>query len=132
MLGFGVWEIDDGPACDGAVSDALAAGYRHIDTAQACRNEESVGRALRDSGIAREEVFVTTKFHPAGGDPAAQLEKSLARPGLGYVDLYLIHWPRGGPTWAWPGMQRAHEAGHARSIGMSNFWTFCRFRGSCG
>jgi diketogulonate reductase-like aldo/keto reductase len=121
MLGFGVWLIRDGRECENAVRWALEAGYRHIDTAQAYGNEESVGRALRDSGIAREEVFVTTKFQPTRSDPAAELERSLGRLGLDYVDLYLIHWPAGGPTWAWPGMQRASEAGHARSIGISNF-----------
>jgi diketogulonate reductase-like aldo/keto reductase len=121
MLGFGVWQIRDGKACEDAVRWALEAGYRHIDTAQAYGNEESVGRALRDSAIARDEVFVTTKFQPTRSDPAAELERSLRRLGLDYVDLYLIHWPAGGPTRAWPGMQRASEAGHARSIGVSNF-----------
>ena len=121
MLGFGTWEIPNGAECEKAVRSALEAGYRHIDTAQAYGNEESVGRALSDSGIARDEVFVTTKFHPARADPAVELERSLHRLGLDYVDLYLIHWPAGGPTWAWPGMQRAHETGSARSIGISNF-----------
>jgi len=121
MLGFGTWEIPNGTECEMAVRWALEAGYRHIDTAQAYGNEESVGRALRDSGIARGEVFVTTKFYPANTDPVAELDRSLGRLGLDYVDLYLIHWPAGGPTWAWPGMQRAREAGAARSIGISNF-----------
>jgi diketogulonate reductase-like aldo/keto reductase len=121
MLGFGVWQIRDGRPCEGAVQWALEAGYRHIDTAQAYGNEASVGRALRNSGIAREEVFVTTKFAPAAADPAAELERSLNRLGLDYVDLYLVHWPAGGPTRAWPGMQRAQRAGRARSIGISNF-----------
>jgi diketogulonate reductase-like aldo/keto reductase len=100
---------------------ALELGYRHIDTAQAYGNEESVGQALRDSGIPREEVFVATKFYPGSTDPEAEIEQSLRRLGLERVDLYLIHWPRGGPTWAWPGMERAHERGLARSIGVSNF-----------
>ncbi len=121
MLGFGVWQIPKGRECEEAVRWALEAGYRHIDTAQAYGNEESVGRALADSGIARDQVFVTTKFRPAEADPAAELERSLVRLGLDYVDLYLIHWPAGGPTWAWPGMQRAHEVGWTRSIGISNF-----------
>jgi diketogulonate reductase-like aldo/keto reductase len=121
MLGFGVWQIRDGRACEDAVGWALEAGYRHIDTAQAYGNEESVGRALRESAVAREEVFVTTKFRPTDKDPAAALQRSLTRLGLDYVDLYLVHWPGGGPTWAWPGMQAAHEAGHARSIGISNY-----------
>jgi 2,5-diketo-D-gluconate reductase A len=76
---------------------------------------------LRESGVPREEVFVTTKFFPARQDPAAEAERSLQRLGVDYVDLYIIHWPQGGPTWAWPGMEQAHELGYARSIGVSNF-----------
>jgi diketogulonate reductase-like aldo/keto reductase len=108
--------------CVNAVRWALELGYRHIDTAQAYGNEESVGRALRESGVPREEIYVTTKFYPGRNtDPAAEAERSLRRLGLDHVDLYLVHWPRGGPLWAWPGMERAHELGHARSIGVSNF-----------
>src|SRR5437868_3709029 len=121
LLGLGVWQVPNGPECVNAVRWALELGYRHIDTAQAYGNEESVGQALRESGVPRDEVFVTTKFYPAREDPAAEIEKSLRRLGLDHVDLYIIHWPQGGPTWAWPGMERAHEAGHARSIGISNF-----------
>jgi diketogulonate reductase-like aldo/keto reductase len=100
---------------------ALELGYRHIDTAQAYGNEESVGEALRRSGLPREEVFITTKFYPAQQDAAAEAEGSLQRLGVDYVDLYLVHWPQGGATRAWPGMERAHELGYARSIGVSNF-----------
>ncbi len=121
MLGLGVWQVPNGPECVNAVRWALELGYRHIDTAQAYGNEESVGRALRDSEVPREQVFVTTKFYPAGKDPAAEAEQSLRRLGVDQVDLYIIHWPQGGPTWAWPGMERAHELGYARSIGVSNF-----------
>jgi diketogulonate reductase-like aldo/keto reductase len=121
MLGLGVWQIPDGEVCVNAVRWALDLGYRHIDTAQAYGNEESVGRALRDSGVPRDEVFITTKFYPAGRDPVAAAEQSLRRLGVDHVDLYLIHWPQGGPTWAWPGMERARELGAARSIGVSNF-----------
>jgi 2,5-diketo-D-gluconate reductase A len=121
VLGLGVWQVPDGAECVKAVRWALELGYRHIDTAQAYGNEESVGRALSESGVPREEVYITTKFYPGGKDPAAEAERSLRRLGLDYVDLYLIHWPQGGPLWAWPGMQRAHERGHARSIGISNF-----------
>jgi diketogulonate reductase-like aldo/keto reductase len=121
VLGLGVWQVDNGAECVNAVRWALEAGYRHIDTAQAYGNEESVGRALRESGVAREDVFVTTKFYPGGKDPAAEVEGSLKRLGLDHVDLYIIHWPQGGATWAWPGMERARELGHARSIGVSNF-----------
>jgi diketogulonate reductase-like aldo/keto reductase len=121
VLGLGVWQVPNGADCENAVRWALELGYRHIDTAQAYGNEESVGRALRDSGVPREHVFVTTKFFPHNDDPAAEAEASLRRLGVDYVDLYIIHWPHGGPTWAWPGMEQAHERGHARSIGVSNF-----------
>jgi 2,5-diketo-D-gluconate reductase A len=121
VLGLGVWQAPDGPECEDAVRAALELGYRHIDTAQAYGNETSVGRALRDSGVPREQVFITTKFFPRGDDPVAAAEASLRRLGVDYVDLYIIHWPQGGPTWAWRGMERAHELGHARSIGVSNF-----------
>ncbi len=121
VLGLGVWQVPNGPECENAVRWALELGYRHIDTAQAYGNEESVGRALRDSGVPREEVFITTKFYPARKDPAAEIEGSLRRLGVEQVDLYIIHWPQGGPTWAWPGMEQARERGHARSIGVSNF-----------
>lgn len=121
ILGLGVWQVPNGRECEDAVRWALELGYRHIDTAQAYGNEESVGRALRDSGVAREEVFITSKFYPARGDPAAEAEASLRRLGIDRLDLYIIHWPQGGPTWAWPGMEEAHRRGHARSIGVSNF-----------
>jgi diketogulonate reductase-like aldo/keto reductase len=121
MLGLGVWQVPNGPECVNAVRWALELGYRHIDTAQAYRNEESVGRALRDSEVPREQVFITTKFYPARKDPVAEVEQSLRRLGVDQVDLYIVHWPQGGPTWAWPGMERARELGHARSIGVSNF-----------
>ena len=100
---------------------ALELGYRHVDTAQAYGNEESVGEALRRSGIRREEVFITTKFNPSAKDATRELGHSLERMGVDYVDLYLIHWPRGGATWAWPAMEQAHRLGFARSIGVSNF-----------
>jgi diketogulonate reductase-like aldo/keto reductase len=121
LLGLGVWQVPNGRECVDAVRWALELGYRHIDTAQAYGNEESVGEGLRESGVARDEVFVTTKFNPARRDPAAEAERSLDRLGVDYVDLYIIHWPQGGPTWAWPGMERARELGYTRSIGVSNF-----------
>jgi diketogulonate reductase-like aldo/keto reductase len=120
-LGLGVWQIPDGPECEKTVRWALELGYRHIDTAQAYGNEESVGRALRDSGVPRDQVFITTKFYPRRRDPAAEAERSLERLGVEQVDLYIVHWPAKGPTWAWPGMEAAHERGYARSIGISNF-----------
>jgi diketogulonate reductase-like aldo/keto reductase len=121
LLGLGVWQVPDGPETENSVRWALELGYRHIDTAQAYGNEESVGRALRDSGVPREQVFLTTKFYPARKDPAAEAARSLERLGVEQVDLYIIHWPQGGPTWAWPGMEQALEQGYARSIGVSNF-----------
>jgi 2,5-diketo-D-gluconate reductase A len=127
MLGLGVWQIPNGAACVNAVRWALDLGYRHIDTAQAYGNEESVGRALRDSGVPRREVFLTTKFYPGRkflpwrNDPVAAAKQSLRRLGVDQLDLYLIHWPGGGPTWAWPGLEQVRELGLARSIGVSNF-----------
>jgi 2,5-diketo-D-gluconate reductase A len=121
LLGLGLWQVPDGPECVKAVRWALEAGYRHIDTAQAYRNEASVGKALRESGLGRDEVFLTTKFSPWADDPVGAAEQSLRRLGTEYIDLYLVHSPRGGPTWAWPGMEHAAELGYAHSIGVSNF-----------
>ena len=121
LLGLGVWQVPNGLECENAVRWALELGYRHVDTAQAYGNEESVGRALSDSGLPREEVFITTKFQPAREDAEVEVQRSLERLGVEQVDLYIIHWPRGGPTWAWPGMERARERGYARSIGVSNY-----------
>src|SRR6185312_12062028 len=122
LLGLGVWQVPDGPECENAVRWALELGYRHVDTAQAYGNEASVGRAVRESGVPRDEVFITTKFYPRRArDPEEQAKRSLERLGVEAVDLYIVHWPEGGATWAWEGMQRARQAGHARSIGVSNF-----------
>ncbi len=121
MLGLGVWQVENSREAVDVVRWALELGHRHVDTAQAYGNEESVGQGLRDSGVPREEVFVTTKFFPRRHNPAAALEESLRRLRVDYVDLYIIHWPADGPTWAWPGMEKARAAGHARSIGVSNF-----------
>jgi diketogulonate reductase-like aldo/keto reductase len=121
LLGLGVWQVENSQECVDAVRWALELGYRHIDTAQAYGNEASVGQGLRESGVPREDVFITTKFFPKQKDPAAEIERSLERLGVDYVDLYIIHWPEGGPTWAWQGMERAREQGYTRSIGVSNF-----------
>ncbi|MFI6830342.1 aldo/keto reductase [Kribbella sp. NPDC050241] len=121
VFGLGVWQAADGPETERAVEWALEMGYRLIDTAQAYRNEASVGRAIRSSGIPREDIFLTTKFYPGSKDPRAEAEKSLERLGTDYLDLYLIHWPQSGPTWAWPGMEAAVEAGLTKGIGISNF-----------
>src|ERR1700756_6028577 len=87
LLGLGVWQVPNGPECEQAVRWALELGYRHIDTAQAYGNERSVGRALRDSGVSREQVFITTKFFPGASDPAAAAEESLRRLELDPGDL---------------------------------------------
>ena len=93
LLGLGVWQVPNGPDCENAVRWALELGYRHIDTAQAYGNEQSVGRALRDSRVPRDEVFITTKFNPRRKDAEAEIERSLDRLGLEQVDLYIVHWP---------------------------------------
>ena len=120
-LGLGVWQVPDGPECVNAVRWELELGYRHIDTAQAYGNEESVGVGIRESGVPREEIFITTKFYPGARDPEREAQGSLERLGVDQVDLYIIHWPKGGPTWAWPGMEAARDQGYTRSIGVSNF-----------
>jgi diketogulonate reductase-like aldo/keto reductase len=121
LLGLGVWQVPDGPTCVRAVRSALELGYRHIDTAQAYGNEASVGRALRESGVARDEVFITTKFHPGRRDPLREAAHSIEQLAVDYVDLYLVHWPGGGATWAWPGMEAARARSFTRAIGVSNF-----------
>jgi diketogulonate reductase-like aldo/keto reductase len=121
LLGLGVWQVPNGRECVDAVRWALELGYRHIDTAQAYGNEQSVGQGFRESAVPRDEVFITTKFYPGHRDPAAEAARSLERLGLEYVDLYIVHWPEGGATWAWPGMERARELGYTRSIGISNY-----------
>src|SRR6476469_7256549 len=121
LLGLGVWQMENGRECVDAVRWALELGYRHIDTAQAYGNEESVGQGLRESGVPRDQVFITTKFNPSRRDPVAEIERSLERLEIEEVDLYIVHWPRGGPSWAWPGMERAQNLGYTHSIGVSNF-----------
>jgi diketogulonate reductase-like aldo/keto reductase len=120
-LALGVWQTPEGGQTKDAVRWALELGYRHIDTAQAYGNEESVGEGFRQSGLDRDDVFITTKFYPGSQDPVRELQTSLQRLRLDYVDLYLVHWPQRGPTWAWPGMEQAHRLGYTRSIGVSNF-----------
>jgi 2,5-diketo-D-gluconate reductase A len=126
QLGFGVWQIPRERAA-AVVGEALRVGYRHIDTAPIYRNEWGVGDAVRSSGIARDQVYVTTKCpNDAHGRDSAMraLEQSLERLGLDHVDLYLIHWPQ--PTLnkyveTWEGLIELRERGLARSIGVSNF-----------
>jgi diketogulonate reductase-like aldo/keto reductase len=121
MLGLGVWQLRSGRDTEQAVRWALEAGYRHVDTATLYRNEESVGKAVRASGVPREEVFVATKFHPRDPDPERALEGSLRLLGLDHVDLYLWHWPSGSPTRHWPAFERIAGRGLARAVGVSNF-----------
>ncbi|MGY1740685.1 MULTISPECIES: aldo/keto reductase [unclassified Blastococcus] len=121
LLGFGTWQLT-GRACRDAVRTALDAGYRHLDTATMYRNEAEVGRALRDSGIARDEVFVTTKLPPRETGRADRvLARSLDALGLDAVDLWLVHWPPpGGSEAVWERFVAAREDGRARAIGVSN------------
>lgn len=123
VVGFGVFLIPaDGPTYD-AVLTALKAGYRHIDTAAAYFNEADVGRAVRDSGIPREEIFITSKLwlQDYGYEAAKKgLETSLEKLGLDYVDLYLLHQPYGDVAGAWKALEEARAAGKIRSIGVSN------------
>lgn len=122
-VGFGVFLIPaDGPTYD-AVLTALKAGYRHIDTAAAYFNEADVGRAVRDSGIPREEIFITSKLwlQDYGYEAAKKgLETSLEKLGMDYVDLYLLHQPYGDVAGAWKALEEAKAAGKIRSIGVSN------------
>lgn len=123
VLGFGVYQIPP-EQTEQAVTDALAAGYRHIDTAAAYGNEEAVGRALAASGIPRDELFVTTKLwvSDAGEDAARRaFETSLQRLGLDVLDLYLIHQPFGDYYGSWRAMERLQREGLVRAIGVSNF-----------
>ena len=120
VIGLGVGELSEAET-EQAVSAALEAGYRMIDTAAAYGNEAAVGRAVAASGIARDELFITTKLATEDqGFQSSQdaLRRSLERLGLDYVDLYLIHWPGGEHSWG--GLMRAKEDGHARSIGVCN------------
>jgi len=126
VVGFGTYKIadDEAPA---AVRTALEAGYRHVDTAALYRNERGVGQAVRESGLAREDVFVVTKLwnDQHGFDSALRaFDKSLARLGMDYVDLYLIHWPvpaKGLYVETWKAFERLYAEGRVRSIGVSNF-----------
>lgn len=124
QLGFGVYQLAPGRETRAAVEAALAAGYRHVDTAAAYRNERDVAAALRASGIPREEVWVTTKLanEEQGAATARRaFEASLARLGLDHVDLYLLHWPHPLRLESWRALEELHEEGLARSIGVSNF-----------
>lgn len=124
QFGIGVWQVPQDRTAE-TVRTAIEAGYRHVDTAQMYRNEEGVGRGIRDSELAREDVWITTKL--TGGDhgyePAMRaLDASLQRLGTDYVDLYLIHWPGGdGDVDTWRAFEKLRDDGRARCIGVSNF-----------
>lgn len=122
-LGFGTWNIAEGEKAYTAVSEALRAGYRHIDTAHMYGNERSVGRAVRDSAFRREEIFVTTKLLPTDIlRPEKAFYESLEKLDIGYIDLYLIHWPVPEmPSSVWRALQNVHAEKLARSIGVSNY-----------
>lgn len=124
QFGMGVYLVPAGEATEKAVGDALAMGYRHIDTAHAYQNERSVGKAIRDSGVPREDIWVTTKLWPSEygeGKTSAAIDKMLARLGTGYIDLLLLHQQFGDYLGAWKDMERAVADGRVRSIGISNF-----------
>ncbi|MDO5093872.1 MAG: aldo/keto reductase [Propionibacteriaceae bacterium] len=124
ILGFGVFQVPDAET-EAAVSAALEAGYRLIDTAAAYQNEEAVGRAIAASGIPREELFITTKLWVSDAGEArsrAAFERSLAKLGLDYLDLYLIHQPFGDYYGSWRAMEKINAESLSRAIGVSNFY----------
>jgi len=124
LLGFGVFQVPDAEECERSVYEALRTGYRLIDTAAAYGNEEAVGKAIQRSGVAREELFVTTKLwiQDAGYERAKPaFERSLQRLQLEYLDLYLIHQPFGDVYGAWRAMEELYREGRIRAIGVSNF-----------
>lgn len=132
-IGFGTWQIPDGDEAYKAVRHALETGYTHVDTAQIYGNEASVGRAIADSNLAREEIFLTTKVWNDKHDydlAKASIEESLEKLGVDCIDLLLIHWPnpkairdhwKAGNAGAWKAMEEAYKAGKVRAIGVSNF-----------
>lgn len=124
ILGFGVYQINDQQVCEESVVEAIKAGYRLIDTAAIYGNEEGVGRAIKRSGIKREELFITTKLwiNDAGYEKAKKaFETSLKKLGLDYLDLYLIHQPYGDVYGSWRAMEELYKEGKIRAIGVSNF-----------
>lgn len=124
-IGFGTWQIFPSILAERAVSSALKLGYRHVDTARIYGNEKGVGKACRQSDVAREELFVTTKLwnHSQGYDKALEaFDGSLARLGLDYVDLYLLHWPvEGKRVDSWRALEEIQASGRSKAIGVSNF-----------
>ncbi|KNC11456.1 2,5-diketo-D-gluconic acid reductase [Pantoea sp. RIT-PI-b] len=124
LLGFGVFQMTDAAECERAVIDAIETGYRLIDTAASYQNETQVGNAIKQSGVARDALFVTTKLwlqDTSYEGAKAQFERSLNRLQMDYVDLYLIHQPYGDVHGAWRAMEELHAAGKIKAIGVSNF-----------
>ncbi len=124
-FGLGVYKVEEGDQVVNSVKWAIEAGYRSIDTAALYQNEEGVGQAIKESGVLREELFITTKVWNSdqGYDTTLQaFEKSLSKLGLDYVDLYLVHWPvKGKYKDTWRALEKLHEDGKVRAIGVSNF-----------
>lgn len=123
ILGFGTWKLEDGEETENAVLHALKSGYRHIDTATFYGNEESIGRAIKKSGIKREKIFVTTKLWNDDHDYAERaFQESLKRLELDYIDLYLIHWPvQGKRKESWKVLEELYKQGKCKTIGVSNY-----------
>lgn len=124
ILGFGVFQIPNANECEQAVYDAIAVGYRMIDTAASYLNEEAVGKAIKRSGVPREELFITTKLwvQDTGYEKTKKaFEKSMQRMQLDYLDLYLIHQPYGDVYGSWRAMEELYREGKVRAIGVSNF-----------
>jgi 2,5-diketo-D-gluconate reductase A len=124
ILGFGVFQIADPTECERSVVDAIHAGYSHIDTAASYQNEEAVGRAVQQSGVAREKLFITTKLWIQSNGYEGTIkafERSLKRLQFDYVDLYLIHQPFGDVYGEWRAMEELYQQGKIRAIGVSNF-----------
>ena len=132
-VGFGTWQSKDGPEAKNSVAEALRAGYRHIDTAQGYGNEESVGQAVKESGLKREDIFITSKLTNSVrgyNETLSAFHESLRKLGTDYMDLFLIHWPRPinfRDDWeaqnaqSWRAMEDLYREGKVRAIGISNF-----------
>src|SRR6185503_496822 len=126
ILGFGVFQITDQAECERSVVDAIQTGYSHIDTAASYQNEEAVGRGIKQSGVAREKLFITTKLWIQSNgyeDTLNAFERSLKRLQVEYLDLYLIHQPYGDVYGEWRAMEELYGQGKVRAIGVSNFQT---------
>ena len=124
QLGLGVWKSGNGQEAIDAIHWALAAGYRHIDTASIYKNEEAVGEAIRTANVPRKDIWLTTKIWNddiRAGRTTEAIEEALARLGTDYIDLLLLHWPVDGYVAAWAALERALAAGKVRAIGLSNF-----------